>query len=206
MVILFWVCLGAFLATVLLHFKSVEHEHLKSKLGSEAGVKRGKLYGIISGTLEFILLVAFWIVPQPHFRIPWPPMGDIETSWLKFPYFHIILAVPFVILACFFGIKGLFDVGTEVADTHMSPEKVVDEGLYAWLRHPQYFGWILAHIGFTLLFSALYSLILTPFLVGLVYLLCWKEEKELLREFGDDYREYQQRVPMLFPWKKGEKN
>jgi protein-S-isoprenylcysteine O-methyltransferase Ste14 len=32
-----------------------------------------------------------------------------------------------------------------------------------------------------------------------IYLISWKEEKELVKEFGSDYEEYQKRVPMFIP-------
>ncbi|MHA2361397.1 MAG: methyltransferase family protein, partial [Candidatus Thorarchaeota archaeon] len=58
---------------------------------------------------------------------------------------------------------------------------------------------ILAHIGITLLLSAFYSLLVTPIIVLLNYLISWKEEKELVIEFGAEYEDYQKRVPMFLP-------
>jgi protein-S-isoprenylcysteine O-methyltransferase Ste14 len=31
------------------------------------------------------------------------------------------------------------------------------------------------------------------------FLVAWKEEKELLKEFGDIYKNYKERVPMFVP-------
>jgi protein-S-isoprenylcysteine O-methyltransferase Ste14 len=36
-------------------------------------------------------------------------------------------------------------------------------------------------------------------MVLVVYLISWKEERELVREFGAEYEEYMVRVPMLLP-------
>jgi protein-S-isoprenylcysteine O-methyltransferase Ste14 len=30
-------------------------------------------------------------------------------------------------------------------------------------------------------------------------LIAWKEEKELIKEFGEDYETYKENVPMFFP-------
>ncbi len=102
-------------------------------------------------------------------------------------------------IGAWLGIQGVRDVGMEVADTHQKPPKIIMTGLYARLRHPQYFGWILAHVGCTFLFTALYSLVFTPALVALIYLICRKEEVELAKDFGEEYVRYKQSVPMLFP-------
>jgi len=36
-------------------------------------------------------------------------------------------------------------------------------------------------------------------MVVLIYLLSWKEEEELIREFGKEYEDYKKKVPMLIP-------
>jgi protein-S-isoprenylcysteine O-methyltransferase Ste14 len=63
----------------------------------------------------------------------------------------------------------------------------------------------------TFIFSAWYSLLSTPLVIVLIYLISRKEEEELIREFGREYEDYKKRVPMLIPkclhWysRKGEK-
>ena len=76
---------------------------------------------------------------------------------------------------------------------------MVIRGVYSIVRHPQYLGGILAHIGFSFLFSALSSLFATPLVIVLIYIISGKEEKELTKEFGSEYRDYQKKVPMLLP-------
>ncbi len=43
------------------------------------------------------------------------------------------------------------------------------------------------------------SVLVTPVVVAVVCVLCWKEEVELVNEFGEQYQEYQRKVPMLVP-------
>jgi protein-S-isoprenylcysteine O-methyltransferase Ste14 len=93
---------------------------------------------------------------------------------------------------------GAREVTLKVAETH-KVEKIITTGVYSYIRHPQYFGGVLAHIGFSLLLSSYLSLIITPLIIFLNIFLSWKEEKELLKEFGDDYREYKKKVPMFIP-------
>ena len=36
-------------------------------------------------------------------------------------------------------------------------------------------------------------------MIVIVYLISWKEERELIKELGKEYEEYKKRVPMLIP-------
>jgi protein-S-isoprenylcysteine O-methyltransferase Ste14 len=71
-------------------------------------------------------------------------------------------------------------------------------GILGIIRHPWYTGALLIvwsrEIG---LVSLSTNIVLSLYLVIGAFL----EERKLLREFGDAYRQYQNRVSMLFPWK-----
>jgi len=71
--------------------------------------------------------------------------------------------------------------------------------VYGIVRHPQYSGWILSHVGVSFLLSVLYSMLFTPVLIVIIYLISKKEEDELIKEFGRDYEGYRKKVPMLIP-------
>ena len=60
-------------------------------------------------------------------------------------------------------------------------------------------GGLLAHVGFSILLSAWYSLVFTPIVALIVYIISKKEEEELIREFGREYEEYRKKVPMFIP-------
>jgi protein-S-isoprenylcysteine O-methyltransferase Ste14 len=105
------------------------------------------------------------------------------------------------VVCAWFEIKGVTEITLKVAEMHR-PNKVVTTGVYSIVRHPQYLGGLLAHVGFSFLLSALYSLLATPLIVGLIYFISRKEEDELARKFDEEYIGYKQKVPMLLPrWK-----
>jgi len=54
-------------------------------------------------------------------------------------------------------------------------------------------------VGISFLLSAWYSLLVTPLMVAVVYLISRKEEEELIGEFDKEYEDYRKRVQMLIP-------
>jgi methanethiol S-methyltransferase len=77
---------------------------------------------------------------------------------------------------------------------------LIISGLYAYVRHPLYFGIILFSLGL-LLFLANFSIILFN-IITFAYLIVGTklEEKKLIQEFGEDYKQYQKNVKMLIPY------
>jgi protein-S-isoprenylcysteine O-methyltransferase Ste14 len=76
---------------------------------------------------------------------------------------------------------------------------LITEGVYRYIRHPQYTGFILITLGLLIHWATIPLLIMWPILLLLYYRLALKEEQELEKEFGDKYREYRKRVPMFMP-------
>jgi protein-S-isoprenylcysteine O-methyltransferase Ste14 len=178
----------------------VEHSKLERKFGKKKGEKIGSIIGIISGWAYFLFWIGIWVSPQPRFTIDFSNLILFELPILNIPIYliHFIIFIPFIIAAIYFGIMGAREVSLKVAETH-KVEKIVTTGVYSYIRHPQYFGGILAHIGITFFLSSYLSLLITPLIIFLNILLSWKEEKELIKEFGEEYREYRKDVPMFFP-------
>jgi protein-S-isoprenylcysteine O-methyltransferase Ste14 len=81
----------------------------------------------------------------------------------------------------------------------LRPSNFVVRGPYLWVRHPLYFFMI------ALIWSCpdvnsdrlLFNVLWTLWMVLGSYL----EEKDLVAEFGERYRQYQKTVPMLLPWR-----
>lgn len=184
-----------------LHFWSVEHLKLQRKYGKERGTKIGNILGTISGGMEFIFLIGLWISPQPRFTIRVLSSYSISIPFVNFsiPILHLAIALPFVLIGAWLAIKAVRAVGLKVAEVHGKPRKIMTSGPYSVVRHPQYFGAFLVQVGMSYLFSAWYSLLFTPVCIFYNYLIAWKEEKELVREFGRKYKSYQKKVSMFIP-------
>src|SRR3546814_4821178 len=63
-------------------------------------------------------------------------------------------------------------------------------GVYAYVRHPQYGGFILVMFGFLLHWRTLLKLAVFPVLVIMYVRLAQAESRAALAEFGDPYRRY----------------
>jgi protein-S-isoprenylcysteine O-methyltransferase Ste14 len=72
-------------------------------------------------------------------------------------------------------------------------------GLYAIVRHPLMLCDIFWPLGWSLIFGSLIGILLTPVWLLLIWALIHIEEEALVREYGDAYRQYQAKVPPLFP-------
>ena len=86
--------------------------------------------------------------------------------------------------------------GVSKGKSYVNTTQLVDTGIYAVVRHPQYTGGI-------------YALFITNFLwyphwlfgllgaagIVVIYMSCKEEDKLLIEKFGDDYKRYMQRVP-----------
>lgn len=78
--------------------------------------------------------------------------------------------------------------------------RLIADRLYAFVRHPQYLGLLIALFGEGVVhWPTFFSVALFPFIVLLYFLLARKEERAVLAKFGDEYRAYMNRVPMFIP-------
>jgi protein-S-isoprenylcysteine O-methyltransferase Ste14 len=196
----FYVSLFGFITIVLPYFLSLEHLKLEEKYGKQQGKRIGAIFGMISGWGFFLFWFGIWLSPQDRFLIPFFQDFSIQTpvSNIAIYLVNLLIFIPFFVAGAWFGVKGVIHTSLKVAETHIA-DRVVSTGVYSIVRHPQYFGGLLAHIGFSFLFSGMYSLLVTPLVIAVVYIISWKEEKELIKEFGQEYEDYKSRVPMLIP-------
>lgn len=85
--------------------------------------------------------------------------------------------------------------------TVIKGHKIVENGLYRYIRHPAYTGAILGILGISLSLRSSIA-------VAIVLLVCLiaygsrinYEEKALLKEFGTDYQNYQKRTKRIIPF------
>jgi len=74
------------------------------------------------------------------------------------------------------------------------PKKMVTTGLYRIIRHPAYFGTLIALIGFELALSSYLVIIALAFAVIIIAQII-KEEKMLSELYGAEWQDYVRQVP-----------
>lgn len=79
------------------------------------------------------------------------------------------------------------------------PGHVLQGGIYARVRHPRYLGSAFGLLGVSLCANYLAPYVVAVACVPLLYLVTVLEERELVHRFGEEYRQYQRRVPRFFP-------
>ncbi len=77
--------------------------------------------------------------------------------------------------------------------------KLVTTGLYRYIRHPQYLGFLLVTLGMNVQWLTIIMLALWPVLIILYYRLSKTEEKEAEERYGEEFLKYKRAVPGFIP-------
>ena len=89
-------------------------------------------------------------------------------------------------------------VSTSMGAQLFKDHQLVTSGPFAIVRHPMYFGLILAALGSLLLYHTWTSLLFAAFAPTIV-LRARREELVLAAQFGEEWKKYCARVPLFFP-------
>ncbi len=154
----------------------------------------GAFYSITS-SIPLILMVVFW------------QKTAVISSANGVLYWAIRLLFILGMAGFYWGIKslGFFDpFGTKnmrrlIKNKPLKTLPLSVRGPYLWVRHPLYFFslvmiWANPHFSYDRL---LFNIMWTAWIIIGTML----EERDLVKDFGDGYRDYQKRVPMLVPYK-----
>ncbi len=121
---------------------------------------------------------------------------EMIFGWSGNPHFG-----PFHLLSSMFIFGGFWLISVAWYRLHAAQRagRLATEGPYAYVRHPQYDGFVLIMLGFLLQWPTLLTLAMFPVLTYMYVRLARSEEKEAIAAFGDEYRDYMRRVPAFFP-------
>ncbi|MDH1271439.1 isoprenylcysteine carboxylmethyltransferase family protein [Rhizobium pusense] len=117
-------------------------------------------------------------------------------GWRSNPHFGPFHIASFVFIGGgFVLISAAWKVLYEAQRTRI----LATSGPYAWIRHPQYAGFVLVLFGFLLQWPTLLTLGMFPFLVVMYWRLARFEERQAIAEHGGEYERYMRDVPGFIP-------
>lgn len=150
-----------------------------------------EMYGF---PLTIYLLGHFLNIHIPLDHISGHLLGDLIT-WLGLGngWFIVMLVSNVLIIA------GIWIVSTGWERVYRSEGKLVSDGIYRYVRHPQYSGIFVITLGLMIQWPTLPTLILWPFVIAMYVRLAKKEEKDVLDEHPDEYAAYMERTPRFVP-------
>jgi protein-S-isoprenylcysteine O-methyltransferase Ste14 len=153
---------------------------------------------VLLASLALLLLFWQW---RPMPAIIWNVRDpDLAVTIVTLSVAGWVLVFMSTYLINHFELFGLQQVAQNLVDKQPPPARFKTPLLYKFVRHPIYLGFIIAFWAAPtmtaghLLFAAVTTLYI---LLGIAL-----EERDLIALFGDDYRQYKQRVSMLIPWRR----
>ena len=90
--------------------------------------------------------------------------------------------------------------GVKKGKSYLHTTKVVTDGVYSIVRHPQYLGGILFSISIALWNPIWINIMFTSIIILLTYQWTYSEDKKLVGKFGEHYSDYKEKVPRLNPF------
>ena len=170
-------------------------EYLKRKLGERFRFYRLFYNAFSLATLIPLLRYSASVRQEPIFR--W------EGALGIIPYLLLVTGIGLFIIGgrnySLFQFLGISQIKRGAGNHSMSAyNSFVVSGIQRMIRHPWYLGGIMiVWSGDLSLSTILTNLVISSyFVIGTIL-----EERKMVREFGESYREYQRNVSMFFPYK-----
>ncbi len=183
-----WIFIFMFIAfyiviTVVLNKKNPEVLRNRMKAKKESFSKPAGSDKYILPVLGIVFCLVFVV-----------PSFDYRYNWSTVPIYVEILGFLILVLSFYLLFRSMLEnaYASKVLDIRQN-QKLIDTGLYAYVRHPMYSGFSLMLIGVPFGLGSWYALIPAILCVGILLVRC-KFEEQMLIEGLEGYEEYMKRV------------
>src|SRR5207344_2001079 len=153
---------------------------------------------VLAATLALALLLWQWrpITEPVIWRIEDP--AAVNSIWVIFWLGWAILLLATFLINHFelFGLRQVFSrlIGREIPETEFKTPFI-----YRYVRHPIYLGFLLGFWAAPVMTAG--HLLFSIGAAGYILVGIWFEERDLIAQFGDQYRRYRNQVGMLLPFR-----
>ncbi len=131
----------------------------------------------------------------------WRHVSLYREPWAWIPAVALIAGAMYVYAHARRGFSTDQVLGRSELEPDKHEQRLGTEGIRARVRHPYYLAHLLHLTGWAVGTGSAAVWMLEAFAIVTGAVMLPLEERELVQRFGDAYREYQRRVPALFPFK-----
>lgn len=153
---------------------------------------------VLLASLSLLLLFWQW---RPLPSVIWSVENpDLAVTLVTLSFVGWVLVFTSTFIINHFELFGLHQVTNHLVGKEMPPPRFKTPLLYKFVRHPIYLGFVVAFWVTPTMTAGhlLFAVVTTLYIfVGIAL-----EESDLVDLFGDEYRQYKQRVSMLIPWRR----
>ncbi len=122
--------------------------------------------------------------------------GQVWATILGYGTFAMVLEM---MLGSVLVMAGLFLIVKGWAEVYFRRDRLITEGVYGVVRHPQYAGIFLVIFGQLVHWPTIPTLLLAPLIAWFYVRLAKREERDLIERFGIQYEQYREVVPNFVP-------
>jgi protein-S-isoprenylcysteine O-methyltransferase Ste14 len=162
--------------------------HIRRHAGREDLIGENHLSDI-GQTMFYIIFMGVWITDTFFFKY-----STFQDEYFL-PFVRIPLGIIVLLISAFLAWTGLRIVFGERREVPC----VIRKSVFGVVRHPIYLSEILLYLGLLILRISLAAAVVWIFVIAFLHHISRYEERLLLSHFGEEYKQYMNKVPMWFP-------
>lgn len=185
LIILFFLCYLSFWYSSLKIFKTT----------TQLSQKQRWLFKILTIGLWNYSLIALFFLPQQSLWGQRTLQLQKEVAW------GVVFLLITALVLFWYARRTIKNVKFDVIFSQKVPEVIVKEGPYAFIRHPFYSSYVCTYLGLIVLnYNYLVSFLAFILIIDYFYAARNEEAKFLNSSFSEEYKAYQSRTKMFFPF------